>query len=207
MCQKIVDNCFFAKPEIICSLQYFTHEVHAVVNENEDIAIAYRDQTGGYAMARIENFWSEPFLFTKKKEEPMDLRVAIDSSGNVMATCAATVNETDVIKTVYKPLNQPWQNPTLFSTPDAENCNPSVLPDGKGDFVLIWQQEKRRRSTIFGSTFSTATQTWSDPQRLSSGESCFDYAFTFWTPGKGYIAWTMSPNGYDSVIQVAEIRN
>lgn len=207
MCQKITDSLFISDPEIVCSLNDYITELKADINEKGDIAIAYLDNgDNGYIGTKIDNLWSEPFLFSNKKEDPMDLNVAIDNSGNVMAVYSASA--ISAVKTIYKPIDQFWQSQTLFLTEDAINWSPDVRPDGIGNFVIIWQQEKQRRNAIFGRTFSTATRTWSDPQQLSlQGESCYGYSYTFWAPGKGYIAWTMSPNGYEEVIQVAELFN
>ncbi len=209
MCQKIQNAHFISEPESICKLENYIYELEATLNERGDIALVYLDnQYNGNILTKIKDCWSKPFPFTTKEENPTDLQIAIDSSGNTMAACAMGINEGSIIKTMYKPFGRDWAPPILFSNPNEANWNPQIKPDGNENFVLIWQKEKRNRNAIFGSSFSTTTQSWSDPQRLSSqGESCFGYTYTFSAPGKGYIAWTMSPNGFDQVVQVAELCN
>lgn len=210
MCQQIAASRFVSKPEIICSLkQNYIDELKAVLNEKGDILVVYLDDEGkGNIITKIQAFWDKPLLFADEEEKLSSLCPAIDNNGNMMVLYETETEEADVIKAIYKSVDQGWGNPKIFSFDNGSNWNPEVQSDQAGNFIAIWQQEQRGRNSIFGAAFSTATQTWSDPQRLSpQSGSCFGYTYAFWAPGKGYIAWTMSPNGYDQVIQVAELSN
>lgn len=208
MCQQIAATRFVSEPEIICSLQKnYLHELEAVLNEKGDVLVVYCDDKGnGNIITKIQAFWDKPLLFANQEENLSKLCPAIDSTGNMMVLCNTEIDGADVIKAIYKSLDQGWENSNIFSSDNGSNWKPEIQPDQAGNFIAIWQQEQRGRNIIFGAAFSTATQTWSNPQRLSpQSGSCFGYTYTFWAPGKGYIAWTMSPNGYDKVIQVAEL--
>lgn len=208
MCQQIATARFVSEPEIICSLQKnHLYELEAVLNEKGDVLVVYLDdEKNGNIVTKTQAFWDKPFLFANKEEDLDELCPAIDNTGNMIVLYEAEINGADVIKTVYKSVDQGWENLDILSSDNASNWNPEVQPDGAGNFIALWQQQQRGRNAIFGKAFSTASRTWSDPQRLSpQSGSCFGYTYTFWSPGKGYIAWTMSPNGYDEEIQVAEL--
>lgn len=209
MCQRIINNRLFSEPEIICSLNGFLFDIEVALNEKEDIIIAFEDsEDDGKILIKIDNVWSDPFCFKNKKEEMIDYKVAIDSVGNAMAVWDSTIDETDRIKSIYKPVDHPWQKAIIAESDDAETWNANLQPDGNGNFVVLWQRERRGRNVIYGRSFSTETQTWSNAERLTpEGKSCFNYSFTFSTPGKGHIAWVLCPNGFDHVIQVAELFN
>lgn len=209
MCQKIVNGNFISKPEFVCSLNERVSDIKADINEKGDLAIAYVDRDDrASAIVKTENSWSPTLIFADDDDDLSEFDIAIDSSANVMIASQVTINRFEAIKTIYKAADQPWESPILFSSGDAECVWPDLKPDGKGNFVMIWQQAKKGRGVIFGVSFSTATRSWSDSQRLSfQGESCFGYTYNFSAPGRGYIAWIMTPNGFDTVIQVAELFN
>lgn len=203
VCQKIVNGQFVGPAEVIGSSESFLDEIEIAINEQEDIAVAYEDEVGAKLLVRTNQSWSLPV-----SGQSGCVKISIDHSGNVMAVLQVERDQQSMVQAMYKPLGQDWQDPVFFSAKDADDWYPSVQSDQKGDFVVIWQRQKKRRNSIFGASFSTANGMWSQPQQLSpQGECCYWYAYAFGSPGKGYIAWTMSPNGYEEVVQVATLSN
>lgn len=204
MCQQIVDGHFNGEPEKICPLQGLIFDLEVVHNEKGDIAISYtafvNHKINGYVLTKTENSWSQPFSI----EGADGMKIAIDHLGNVMAV---EESDSDGIRIIYKLIDQPWHNQSFFSSDNRAVWNEAnVQVDGAGNFVVVWEQNQRNRFSILGSSFSTANQAWSDIQQLSpQDQSCCDCVFSFWAPGKGHIAWVMTPNGFDRVIQVAEL--
>ncbi len=203
MGQKIADGHWVGEREKICSCspQYGVFENAAALNEQGDVALTYLDaQDHCYAMVKIGDTWTEPVLLTDQVGS--SAQIAIDHLGNTMV-----VYETaDDFETAYKPVGQPWQTTAFSSTDNLIYRDPQVQSDGQGNFVMIWQQIERGFGSIWGSSFSAETGNWSHSQCLSpEGLACFRCSYTFWAPGKGTIAWTMSPNGFSAVVQVAEL--
>lgn len=188
----------------------FFQDIKVSLNEKGTAAIGYRDkEKNRNVIIMHESSYTTPFILSSREENPdIDTLVAIDEQENVLAACVIELEGELLIKTAYKPVDHEWTTPILFTSPKGTYWNPEIKSDNNGNFVMVWLQEVRNRNAVIGATFSTATETWSEPTLLSpTGIHCYDFAFSFWAPGKGYISWVTSPTGFETNIQVAELCN
>ncbi len=212
-CQKIRDGSAVSDPEFICELPNSIHGVRTSFNEQGDLALLIDMGSNSQLITKIGGIWSSPDRFLLQDERAWSPIVVIDNHRNIMVTYKVSYNDkpmpnrTSSVKVVYKPFDQSWKDPVVFSDDNRDNEDPLLDVDKSGNFIIVWHRLLRNHSSIFGAVFSPTTEIWSEPQRLSpEGQPCIAPSFTFYAPGKGYICW-MTRNGFDPVIQVAELSN
>lgn len=208
MSHEVQDGEFVGKIEPLIQSEYEHYFSSAVINEKGDFSVLYGELgwTHSKIVSKVNGAWSEPFLLAAREEQPWGIGIAMDEAGNIMGACIIGNDQSISLKVCYKPFGQPWMTP-VFTDLD-EVIFPIIKPDGKGNFVMIWEQGARRQETIMGASFSTETKTWSDFVQLSpTGAPCLSPSFIFWGPGKGYISWSTITNGFETSAQVAELYN
>ena len=208
LCQKIENNQLIGEPEEVSSLA--SYSLRSSMNEKGDVVVRCYNSV----IAKIDDVWSDITPLDLKEDDISSSNVSIDEAGNIMLVYDVDYEDRPLndryyfVKALYKPFGKEWHPSTLFSSSKADNQDPEVQPDGKGNFVVLWNQSQRNKNSIVGSVFSTENDSWTKPQTLSpTGEQCSDFSLTFFAPGKGYISWVRTGNGFDQSIQVAELSN
>lgn len=210
MVQKTRNYRFETDAEVVCKLDVGVniHKVGMSVNSEGDCVISYVDEKekNGLIVTKYQDAWAKPFLFVKQEEGFSDIQLGLDAKGNVLVVSIVEMAGVSYLKSAYKPFGRAWVTLDSIPLPNVDRWTPEVKADGNENFVLIWKEELNKRGALFGALFSTVNRAWAAPIRLSPYEaSCSNCSFGFYSPGKGYIFWEATINGFDTHIQTAQL--
>jgi hypothetical protein len=187
-------------------VRYNYENFEAAMNTKGDLVLIWKKSGVIETVDYIDGQWSKgiklmysitPFSLTSPK-------VAIDEEGNILAIWSCAFSEVTSIFAAYKPAKNPWNFPVVLSTLEKTNVL-DVKAINRGQFVVIWDEQKEDLFSVSGATFTPATLEWSPVALLSPpSQKCLCPSFAFNEKGEGVIAWTWILEN-DSHIQVADL--
>lgn len=179
----------------------------AAMNATGDATVVWMRHTGGLYVVESAYLpaggeWGAPTLVSQPGEEGGDPEIALGAAGDTLVAWRGEDEGTEYVRTVYRPVGEPWEAPT-----DASNAGEQVQElrgavDPAGNAIVAWSGDGTELGgyNIVRAAFRPAGGAWEAPNELSAtGGNGFPADVVFDRGGNAAIVWQRATGSEDLI--------
>ncbi|MBS0649011.1 MAG: hypothetical protein JSS10_07300 [Verrucomicrobia bacterium] len=153
---------------------YFS-ALKAVMNNAENVAILLEDHNFDSSMNNLvaityfKGEWAEPVPFAISKENFMNVKIALNNEGDVVAAWAVKEKKKKVIYVANKSKGQLWSSPIPIFEQRKYGGSPKIAIDDDGN-ILVACSVKEGKKSVLQVVCKPVGQPWSSPLAMTNKE-------------------------------------
>jgi hypothetical protein len=131
-------------------------------------------------------------------------RVALDDAGNAVVVWTLTYSEYfEVVQaSIRLGPNGEWSSAAQISPPGEWSELAEVAFDNEGNLTAVWANITRQ-GVVQAAVYSTSSQTWSEPQTVSTPEMRNGPRLAVAPSGRAVVAWSTAAGGANTVLRAS----